>query len=170
MHPGNRRPVHANGPVEAASLPCHSPARRRIERWHSGQAARLFAPASHRHLFPRSLFARLCSFTTPSGLGRPRKPWPICRCAWRCACTAAAKSGGDPVGCRTLHGYSRGTRWVLAAHSRGYRHRGFGFRGSGFGFTLTAIWVQTGQHAARDALPPSAERAFPRAARGRERG
>ena len=113
LRPNNRRPVHANGPVEAASLPCNSPARRRIERWHSGQAACLRAPAAHRHLFPRSLFAGPSRFTTPSGLGRPRKPWPICRCAWRCACTAAAKSGGGPVGCKTLHGYSRGTRGTL---------------------------------------------------------
>ena len=35
-----------------------------------------------------------CSCDTPFGFGRPRKPWPTCRCAWRCACTAATKFGG----------------------------------------------------------------------------
>ena len=35
------------------------------------------------------------------GLGRPRKPWPTCHCAWRCACTAAtsvACTHGAPTG------------------------------------------------------------------------
>jgi hypothetical protein len=44
---------------------------------------------------PRSILAGLCSFgLIPFGFGRPRKPWPICHCAWRCACTAATKFGG----------------------------------------------------------------------------
>ncbi len=104
LRPNIRRPVHANGPVEAASLPCHSPARRRIERWHSGRAACLRAHAAH-------VLGRALQFHHPSGFGRPRTQWPTCQCAWRCACTAATKLGGGPVGCRTLHGYSR----VLAA-------------------------------------------------------
>ena len=35
--------------------------------------------------------AGLCNFAISFGLGRPRKPWPTCRCAWRCACTAATQ-------------------------------------------------------------------------------
>jgi hypothetical protein len=30
----------------------------------------------------------------PVRFGRPRKPWPTCHCAWRCACTAATELGG----------------------------------------------------------------------------
>ncbi len=45
--PYNRRLVH-QGPVQAAPLPCHSPARRRTERCHSGRAACLSAHATRR--------------------------------------------------------------------------------------------------------------------------
>jgi hypothetical protein len=42
---------------------------------------------------PRSdagaFLAGLCSFGCPVRFGRPRKPWPTCHCAWRCACAAA---------------------------------------------------------------------------------
>ncbi len=48
MHPNNRRLVH-QGPVQAAPLPCHSPARRRTERWHLRRAARLRAHAACTH-------------------------------------------------------------------------------------------------------------------------
>jgi hypothetical protein len=91
-----------------------------------GQAARLFAPASHRHLFPRSLFARLCSFTI-----LPRPVWqaeeavanlPL-RLAVRvhCGCQVGRGSPWDAEP-------STGTRGVLAAHSRGIPPPGF--RGS----------------------------------------
>jgi hypothetical protein len=72
--PYNLRLVH-QGPVQAASLPCHSPARRRTERCHSGRAARLRA---HVARTPQP-FAALPSRTArlPSG--------PTLRAVFRCA-------------------------------------------------------------------------------------
>ena len=68
LHPNNRRLVHTK-----RSLPCHSPAHR---------------------LLNAATRSGLCSLRIPFWFGRPRKPWPTCRCAWRCACTAATKFGG----------------------------------------------------------------------------
>jgi hypothetical protein len=34
--------------------------------------------------FPSSLLAGLYSFAIPFRFGRPRTPWPTCRCDWRC--------------------------------------------------------------------------------------
>jgi hypothetical protein len=38
----------------------------------------------------------LCSFATI--FDRLRRPWPTCRCAWRCACTAATKPEHSTTG------------------------------------------------------------------------
>jgi hypothetical protein len=59
---------------------------------------------------PRSLLAGLCIFRLiPFGFGRPRKPWPTCRCTWRCARALRAPS---------LAGYSRGTEEAATGCSR----------------------------------------------------
>ena len=93
---GRHPSVHTNGPVQAASVLCHSPAHRRTERWHLGRAVCLRARLPNAAILfsPGALLAGLCSFGYPVRFGRRRKPWPTCRCAWRCACTAATKFGG----------------------------------------------------------------------------
>jgi hypothetical protein len=68
LHPNNRRLVHTK-----RSLPCHR------------RAHRLLNAATR---------SGLCSLGIPFWFGRPRKPWPTCHCAWRCAGTAANKLCG----------------------------------------------------------------------------
>ena len=57
---------------------------------------------SPRSCFPRaSPTLKLChtsQFCHPVRFGRPRKPWPTCHCAWRCACTAATKRAHSTAG------------------------------------------------------------------------
>ncbi len=107
LQPNNRRLVHTNGPVQAASLQSHRPARRLLSAATRGRAVCLRAHAAHRDAPPlppspppSSPLAGLCSFAISFGLGRPRKPWPTCRCAWRCARTATNQV------LRGTHGYS----------------------------------------------------------------
>ncbi len=46
MHPDNRRLVHTQGPVLAASLPCHSPAHSRYKRCHARRGALCTSPCT----------------------------------------------------------------------------------------------------------------------------
>jgi hypothetical protein len=96
-----------------------------------------------RDLFSPEPSCQALQFRHPVRFGRPRKPWPTCHCAWRCARTAATKfAGSRGVVKRALQGYCGDTRGVL------------------YGYTATG--VHTGQCEARNALP-SLERAFPAA-------
>jgi hypothetical protein len=62
--------------------------------------------------------AGLCGFRVPFWFGRPRKPWPTCQCAWRCACTAPTKLSHTTTG--HAFGYSSGTKQEVC-HYRGAR-------------------------------------------------
>ncbi len=72
---------------------------------------------------------RALPFCHPIRFGRPRRPWPTCRCAWRCACAAATKrahsTSGTPAATCQRHSIStlrfpRGTlgvcRYRLGTH------------------------------------------------------
>jgi hypothetical protein len=83
-HPNNRRLVHTK-----RSLPCHSPAHRVLNA---------------------AIRSGLCSLRIPFWFGRPRKPWPTCHCAWRCARTAATQVLRGTLG---VLPHSRGTRGTL---------------------------------------------------------
>ncbi len=74
------------------------------------------------------------SFAIPFGFGRPRTPWPTCRCAWRCAGTAGhqACAQHDGAHARVLQAALR-LRVLYGAHG-----------------------VHTGQHVVRNILPARA--------------
>jgi hypothetical protein len=126
LHPNNRRLVHTNGPVQAASLPYHRPARRRTERCFARRAVCLHAHAAHRDPTPlpppEPSWPGFAVWLSRFGFGRPRKPWPTCHCAWRCACTAANQVRRGTLGVlihsRGLPEYSQRTPGVLT-HSTG---------------------------------------------------
>ena len=136
--PNNRRPVHANGPVEAASLPCHSPARRRIERLRSRGRLHVSLHPPHTAIF--SPAACLPGFA----VSPPRPVWqaeeavanlPL-RLAVRVHCGRQVGRGsrGMPNPPRVLEGYSRHTLGDTATGVSGFGVRGFGFglRPSGY--------------------------------------
>ena len=114
MHPNNRRLVRTKGP--SRQLRCHAIVQHAAVS-HAcilgGLHVSVHMP--HAAIFFPSLLAGLCSFRLiPFGFGRPRKPWPTCHCAWRCACTAATKFGGVPRGTEeAVTGYSQSTHGVL---------------------------------------------------------
>jgi hypothetical protein len=98
-------------PLAAGISPC-------TRRTPPAPACRALQPAC-RALQPA---CRALQFCYPVRFGRPRKPWPTCHCAWRCACT--------PLRLPSSVGYSRGTeeRQSTATHSHRppgvCRHRG----------------------------------------------
>jgi len=109
-HARRVRPLHAH-PVPRACRP--APILRTVFTMRTG----LTRPS------PRSVFSlkprqppklgrrhasRALHFPIPFGFGRPRKPWPTCHCALRCACTA----GTTPAHSTTGHtpGCSSGTK------------------------------------------------------------
>jgi hypothetical protein len=137
LHPNNRpsgadeasltqRRCHAMDAAGTCPLPCHSSARSDA-RW---------SPCTRRTL-PSISPALLPGFAVSPfliGFGRPRKPWPTCRYAWRCACTAASQV--RPGSSRALKGRVRAAHGVLMVYSRGLPQ-----------------WFHTGRCAARNALP-----------------
>ncbi len=58
---------------------------------------------------PVGPLAGLCCFGVPFRFGRRRKPWPTCRCAWRCVRTAATKRAHGTAG-HTRSGTLSGTK------------------------------------------------------------
>jgi hypothetical protein len=185
-------PLTSNRPMDQPAR--FAPAGAREDHGHRGASPRRTpSPVAVRHnptaaalyrliVSPRSLLAGLCSFRLiPFGFGRPRKPWPTCHCALRCAhCGHRAWRGTLGLLKRQL----RAAHGVLMACSRGIPPPGshgtmrseecaaFGrARLTESSRLLTEYsWrtlgayrhlFHTGQHAARNALP-SAERAFHR--------
>ena len=125
------------GPVQAASLPCQSSARRRTEH-----------AATHGGAAPSGSLAGLCNLDTPF--------------VWQAEEAVANLPLRSAVRVHCGHHVRRGTLGV-PIHSRGgipeYSHRILRGAHSLYGYTAT------GQHAATNALP-SAERAFPRSPAG----
>jgi hypothetical protein len=129
VRPAARAPPPAIGPPlaptqssDGSSRPRCAPAGAREDHCHRGAPPRrtpslvavrhnptINRTAAHDPIPPRSLLAELCSFGYPVRFGRPRKPWPTCRCAWRCVCALRPPSSA---------GYSRGTEEAATGCSR----------------------------------------------------
>ncbi len=97
-------PIPYHGPAVRSRPFCCFPMRALRARRRSVLSPSLADPPT----VPVDPLAGLCSFAIPLGFGRPRNPWPTCRCALRCARTAATQRTHGTTG--YAFGYSSGTK------------------------------------------------------------